>query len=160
MSRSRAAPARGAWEGNVTIPTSGSGTSYSMTNTNATTLKCQDAANNTTFSGTDNAWGNGVATNKETGCVDAFYSAEQERLMLANWLGRNGMNGSGGWVPIRVGLNDVNAYYDGTQVQIGHRQGSNELDRRHGRRGPRVRPRHRRQDPRRHLRRRHAGVRR
>ena len=40
--------------------------------------------------------------------------------------GRNGMNGSGGWVPIRVGLNDVNAYYDGTQVQIGHRQGSNE----------------------------------
>ena len=36
------------------------------------------------------------------------------------------MNGSGGWVPIRVGLNDVNAYYDGTQVQIGHRQGTNE----------------------------------
>lgn len=116
----------GAWEGNVTIPTAGSGSSYSMTNTNASTLKCQDAATNTTFSGTDNVWGNGVATNKETGCVDAFYSAEQERLMLANWLGRNGMNGSGGWVPIRVGLNDVNAYYDGTQVQIGHRQGTNE----------------------------------
>ncbi|WP_415839301.1 M4 family metallopeptidase, partial [Nocardioides zeicaulis] len=116
----------GAWEGNVTIPTSGSGTSYSMTNSNATTLKCQDAANNTTFTGTDNAWGNGVATNKETGCVDAFYAAEQERLMLSSWLGRNGMNGSGGWVPIRVGLNDVNAYYDGTQVQIGHRQGTNE----------------------------------
>ena len=30
------------------------------------------------------------------------------------------------WVPIRVGLDDVNAYYDGTQVQIGHRQGTNE----------------------------------
>ncbi|WP_243395446.1 M4 family metallopeptidase [Nocardioides currus] len=116
----------GAWEGNVTIPTSGSGTSYSMTNTNATTLKCQDSATNATFTGTDNAWGNGVATNRETGCVDAFYSAEQERLMLSSWLGRNGMNGSGGWVPIRVGLNDVNAYYDGTQVQIGHRQGTNE----------------------------------
>jgi len=42
--------------------------------------------------------------------------------MLSSWLGRNGMNGSGGWVPIRVGLNDVNAYYDGTQVQIGHTQ--------------------------------------
>jgi hypothetical protein len=36
------------------------------------------------------------------------------------------MNGSGGWVPTRVGLNDVNAFYDGTQVQIGHRQGTNE----------------------------------
>ena len=46
--------------------------------------------------------------------------------MMSTWLGRNGMNGSGGWVPIRVGLNDVNAYYDGTQVQIGHRQGTNE----------------------------------
>ena len=116
----------GSWEGAVTIPTSGSGSSYSMTNTNATTLKCQDAATNTTFSGTDNVWGNGSATDKETGCVDAFYSAEQERLMLSSWLGRSGMNGSGGWVPIRVGLNDVNAYYDGTQVQIGHRQGTNE----------------------------------
>ena len=42
--------------------------------------------------------------------------------MMSSWLGRNGMNGSGGWVPIRVGLNDVNAYYDGTQVQIGKHQ--------------------------------------
>src|SRR6478672_10149658 len=116
----------GNWEGNVTIPTSGSGSSYSMTNPNATTMKCQDSATNATFSGTDDLWGNGVGTSKETGCVDALYSAEQERLMLSSWLGRNGMNGSGGWVPIRVGLNDVNAYYDGTQVQIGHRQGTNE----------------------------------
>jgi Zn-dependent metalloprotease len=116
----------GAWEGAVTIPTSGSGTSFSMTNSNATTLKCQDAANNATFTGTDDVWGNGVATNRETGCVDAFYAAEKERQMLSAWLGRNGMNGSGGWVPIRVGLNDVNAYYDGTQVQIGHRQGTTE----------------------------------
>ena len=46
--------------------------------------------------------------------------------MMSTWLGRNGMDGAGGWVPIRVGLNDVNAYYDGTQVQIGHRQGTNE----------------------------------
>lgn len=116
----------GAWEGSVTIPTSGSGTSYSMTDTNATTLKCQDAATNATFTGTDNVWGNGVATNKETGCVDAFYSAEEERQMLSTWLGRSGMDGSGGWVPTRVGLADVNAYYDGTQVQVGHRSGTNE----------------------------------
>jgi hypothetical protein len=42
--------------------------------------------------------------------------------MLSSWLGRNGMDGSGGGWPIRVGLNDVNAFYDGTQVQIGHNQ--------------------------------------
>ncbi len=116
----------GNWEGAVTIPTSGSGSSFSMTNSNATTLKCQNASGNVTFTGTDDVWGNGVATDRETGCVDAFYSAEKMRQMMSTWLGRNGMDGSGGWVPIRVGLNDVNAYYDGTQVQIGHRQGTNE----------------------------------
>jgi Zn-dependent metalloprotease len=116
----------GNWEGTVTIPTTGSGSSYSMTNSNASTLKCQNASGNVTFTGPDDVWGNGNGTNRETGCVDAFYSAEKMRQMMATWLGRNGMNGSGGWVPIRVGLNDVNAYYDGTQVQIGHRQGTNE----------------------------------
>jgi Zn-dependent metalloprotease len=115
----------GNWEGTVTIPTSGSGSSFSMTNSNASTLRCQNASGNTTFTGTDDVWGNGSATDRETGCVDAFYSAEKMRQMMSSWLGRNGMTGSGGWVPIRVGLNDVNAYYDGTQVQIGHRQGSN-----------------------------------
>ena len=97
-----------------------------MTNSNASTLKCQNASGNATFTGTDDTWGNGSGTDRETGCVDAFYSAEKMRQMMSTWLGRNGMNGSGGWVPIRVGLNDVNAYYDGTQVQIGHRQGTNE----------------------------------
>jgi Zn-dependent metalloprotease len=112
----------GAWEGTVSIPTSGSGSSYSMTNSNAATMKCQNASGSVTFTGTDDSWGNGDPTNRETGCVDAFYSAEKERQMLSSWLGRNGMDGSGGWVPIRVGLNDVNAYYDGTQVQVGHTQ--------------------------------------
>jgi zinc metalloprotease ZmpA len=102
------------------IATSGSGSSYTMTDPTATTLRCQDAATNTTFSGTDDLWGNGNATNRETGCVDALYAAQQMNAMMSSWLGRSGMNGSGGWVPIRVGLNDVNAYYDGTQVQIGH----------------------------------------
>ena len=111
-----------AYAGSVTIPTTLSGSTYSMKNPNATTMVCQDAATNTTFSGADDLWGNGSATSKETGCVDAFWAAEKERQMLSAWLGRNGMNGSGGWVPIRVGLNDVNAYYDGTQVQIGHSQ--------------------------------------
>jgi Zn-dependent metalloprotease len=104
-----------AYSGTVSFPTTLSGSTYSMKNSSAPTLVCQDAATNTTFSGTDDVWGNGVATSRETGCADAFYAADQERLMLSSWLGRNGMNGSGGWVPIRVGLNDVNAYYDGTQ---------------------------------------------
>ena len=85
-----------------------------MTDPTAITLKCQDAATNATFSGTDDLWGNGNATSRETGCVDALYAAQPMKSMRSSWLGRNGMNGSGGWVPIRVGLADINAYYDGT----------------------------------------------
>jgi zinc metalloprotease ZmpA len=44
--------------------------------------------------------------------------------MLSQWLGRNAMDGAGGAWPIRVGLNDQNAFYDGTQVQIGHNTSS------------------------------------
>jgi len=110
------------FNGSVTIGTTLSGSTYYLQDPNHSTVKCQDAANNTTFSGSDDAWGTGSETSKETGCVDALYAAEGEESMLSSWLGRNGFDGSGGGWPIRVGLNDVNAYYDGTQIQIGHNQ--------------------------------------
>ncbi|MFZ2012456.1 MAG: M4 family metallopeptidase [Nocardioides sp.] len=97
-----------------------------MKDSNAPTLVCQDAATNTTFSKSTDAWGNGNETSRETDCADSFYSAEQERQTLSAWDGRSGMDGSGGWVRIRVGLADVNAYYDGTQVQVGHTQSTGE----------------------------------
>ena len=104
----------------VALGTTHPGSVYSMTTPGAPSLVCQDAATNVTFTGPDDVWGNGVASNRETGCVDALYAAQQEKLMLKAWLGRNGMNGSGGWLPIRVGLNDLNAFYDGYEIQIGH----------------------------------------
>jgi len=106
----------------LTFNTTLSGSTYAMRDTAAPTLTCADSANNVVFSGPDDSWGNGNATSRETGCVDGLYAAQQMRQMMSSWLGRNGMDGSGGWVPLRVGLNDVNAYYDGTQVQIGHNQ--------------------------------------
>ena len=111
-----------AWNGPNPVPlaTTQSGSTFSMKDPSVTNLSCQDAANNTTFSGPDDLWGNGTATSKETGCVDALFGAQTEGKMLTQWLGRNGFDGSGGGWPIRVGLNDVNAYYDGSQVQIGH----------------------------------------
>ncbi len=114
-----------AYAGTVSLPTTLSGSTYSMTNSNASTLKCQNSTGNVTFTGSDDLWGDGNPSTRETGCVDAFYAAEQQRQMMSTWLGRSGMNGSGGWVPVRVGLNDVNAYYDGTQVQIGRSQSGN-----------------------------------
>jgi len=105
--------------GAVSLNTTLTGSTYSLKDPSITNLSCQNATGNATFSGTDNVWGTGSGTDRETGCVDAFYVAQQQTAMLSNWLGRNGQNGTGGAWPIRVGLNDQNAYYDGTQVQIG-----------------------------------------
>jgi Zn-dependent metalloprotease len=111
-----------AWSGPnpVTLNTTQSGGTFSMRDPTVTNLSCQDAANNTTFTGADDSWGNGNATNRETGCVDALFTAQTEVRMLSQWLGRNAMDGAGGAWPIRVGLAQVNAFYDGTQVQVGH----------------------------------------
>jgi len=113
-----------AWNGPnpVHLDTTQSGGTFSLRDPAHPTEQCQDAANNTTFSGPDDLWGNGNATNRETGCVDAFFDIQKENQMLSQWLGRNSFDGNGGGWPIRVGLNDLNAFYDGTQVQIGHNQ--------------------------------------
>jgi hypothetical protein len=52
--------------------------------------------------------------------VDALFGTQTEARMLSQWLGRNAQDGAGGAWPIRVGLADVNAFYDGTQIQVGH----------------------------------------
>ncbi len=110
-----------AWDGsNLTIPTTHSGTTFSMTDPAHPTIRCQNAANNTTFTGTDDSWGTGVKTDRETACVDAMYVENAENGMLSTWDGRNSFDGAGGGWPIRIGLDDENAFYDGTQVQIGH----------------------------------------
>ena len=110
-----------AYDGNpVTIPTTQSGSTFSMTDPAHPTIKCQNATGNVTYTGPDDNWGNGSKTDRETGCVDAMYVEDQENKMLSAWDGRNSFNGTGGGWPIRIGLNDENAYYDGTQVQIGH----------------------------------------
>ena len=111
-----------AWNGPnpVHIDTSGSGSSYSMNTPNITNMPCQDAANNTTFTKSTDVWGSTDKTSRETGCVDALFGAQTEFKMLAQWDGRNGQDGNGGAWPIRVGDQEENAYYDGSQVQIGY----------------------------------------
>ncbi|PPK67170.1 M4 family metallopeptidase [Actinokineospora auranticolor] len=52
-------------------------------------LSCSDATNRTQFSGPDNDWGNGVARDRETGCVDALYAAQNFFRMTRNWLRRS-----------------------------------------------------------------------
>ncbi|MFB9315695.1 M4 family metallopeptidase [Nocardioides plantarum] len=105
----------------VTIGTSGSGSSYSMTDPTRTGLKC-GGQNGAAYTGTDDIWGNGSGTNLETACADVLYSVGKEVDMLSAWLGRSGIKGNGTNYPAEVGLNDVNAYYDGTTTNFGHSQ--------------------------------------
>jgi hypothetical protein len=111
----------GYYYGNVTINTSGSGSSYSMTDTTRPGLRC-GGQGGTAYTGTDNAWGNGSGTNLETACVDAMWGAEREIDMFQAWFHRNGILGNGNNPPIRVGLADVNAYWNGSYVNFGHNQ--------------------------------------
>ncbi|MHA3704845.1 M4 family metallopeptidase [Jatrophihabitans sp. YIM 134969] len=104
----------------VSITTSGSGSSYSMTDASRPGLSCRNFSSKAVLTGTDDAWGNGNPASIETGCVDALYDVQHEWSMLGTWLGRNGINGSGRGFPIYVGLDDENAYWDGSGVSIGH----------------------------------------
>ncbi|MFC5664501.1 M28 family peptidase [Kitasatospora misakiensis] len=120
----RAGTVNSKWNGAppVTISTTASGGGYSLRDPNRPGLTCADYSTGQVFSKSSDSWGNGSPTSKETGCGDVMFAAQKEWDMLKDWLGRNGHNGNGGSWPVKVGLNDVNAYWDGSSVSIGHNQ--------------------------------------
>ncbi|WP_033293296.1 M4 family metallopeptidase [Amycolatopsis jejuensis] len=107
--------------GRVSIDTTGSGGSYSMRDPGRPGISC-GRENGAVFSGSDDSWGNGSGTDLETGCVDTLFSVQTEWNMLRDWVGRNGIDGNGRGFPASVGLNDVNAYWDGSSTHFGHSQ--------------------------------------
>ena len=120
-SRALAGTGNSYYVGNVSIDTTGSGSSFSMRDPGRSGLSC-GREGGSVFTGTDNAWGSGSGTDLETACVDTLFSVQTEWNMLRDWLGRNGINGSGGGYPASVGLNDVNAYWNGSSTHFGHSQ--------------------------------------
>jgi Zn-dependent metalloprotease len=103
----------------VTIGTSLSGSTYRMADSSRSGVSCANQAG-TIYTGPDDVWGNGSGTSLETACVDVLYSVDKEVDMLSAWLNRSGIKGNGTSYPARVGLNDVNAYFDGTMTNFGH----------------------------------------
>lgn len=105
----------------VTIGTSLSGSTYRMSDSSRSGVSCANQSG-TIYTGPDDVWGNNSGTNLETACVDVLYGTDKEVDMLSAWLGRSGVKGNGTSYPARVGLADVNAYFDGTKVNFGHSQ--------------------------------------
>ncbi|MFI7547019.1 M4 family metallopeptidase [Actinoplanes sp. NPDC049599] len=120
------ATGRGAYYGTVTINTQGSGSSFTMSDPTRPGLQC-GGQNGAAFTSTTDTWGTGAATDLVTGCVDAMYVVAQEWNMLRDWLGRNGIDGNGRAFPIRQGLADVNAFWNGSRVEIGRSSDNRRL---------------------------------
>ncbi|GGT05732.1 M4 family metallopeptidase [Nonomuraea spiralis] len=116
---------RGYYNGTVTIDTSGSSGSFRMVDSTRPGLQC-GGQNGSAYTKSTDSWGNGSGTDLETACVDALYAAQREWDMLRDWLGRNGHSGTGRSFPIRVGLSDVNAFWNGSYTTFGHNQAGNQ----------------------------------
>ncbi len=106
----------------LAITTTTSAGSFFLTDPTRPGTSCRDHTTNIVLTGTDDLWGDGDGTHVETGCVDSLFDAQREWDMLSSWLGRNGIDGTGGSFPIRVGLDAVNAFWfpSTKEVRIGH----------------------------------------
>ncbi|MFC3980498.1 M4 family metallopeptidase [Streptosporangium jomthongense] len=103
----------------VTISTSGSFGSYTMSDLTRPGLKCGNQSGQV-YARASDSWGNGTGTDLVTACVDVMFAAQTQWNMLKNWLGRNGHDGLGHGFPGRVGLDDVNAFWNGSYTSFGH----------------------------------------
>jgi Zn-dependent metalloprotease len=112
----RADTGRGFYDGTVTINV----TPGRMVDPTRTGLSCGPLSTRQPFTNGSTTWGNGRGTDLKTGCVDAFYAVEKEWDMLRTWLGRNGLNGNGRAFPLFVGLNQANAFWNGSSGNFGH----------------------------------------
>ncbi|MFI5528258.1 M4 family metallopeptidase [Kitasatospora sp. NPDC051853] len=110
----------GVFVGNVTIGTSMSGSNYQLKdptrgNMYTTNMNNGTSGNGTLFSkaGSD-AWGNGLASNKESAAVDAHFGAGATWDYYKNTFGRNGIrnDGVGAFSRVHYGSNYVNAFWD------------------------------------------------
>ncbi len=113
----------GIYVGGVTISTTQASTSsYSMvdpTHGNGRTCDMNNSTSGTctTFTDTDNVWGTGTTSSRQSAAVDAHYGAALTFDYFKNNHNRNGIFNNGTGVPSRVhyGSSYVNAFWDGAR---------------------------------------------
>ncbi|WUT06210.1 M4 family metallopeptidase [Streptomyces sp. NBC_00704] len=107
------------YSGTVTLGTTQSGSTYNLTdaargNHKTYNLNHGSSGTGTLFSGPDDVWGNGSASNAETAAADAHYGAALTWDYYKNVHGRSGIkgNGVGAYSRVHYGNNYVNAFWD------------------------------------------------
>ncbi|MGV9284511.1 M4 family metallopeptidase [Streptomyces sp. NPDC003730] len=106
------------YSGTVTLGTAQSGSSYTLTDTARGNHKTYNlnrgtSGTGTLFSGPDDVWGNGTASNAETAAADAHYGAALTWDYYKNVHGRSGIRGDGvgAYSRVHYGNNYVNAFW-------------------------------------------------
>ncbi|GGQ95563.1 M4 family metallopeptidase [Streptomyces flaveolus] len=106
------------YSGTVTLGTAQSGSSYTLTDTARGNHKTYNlnrgtSGTGTLFSGPDDTWGNGSASNTETAAADAHYGAALTWDYYKNVQGRSGIRGDGvgAYSRVHYGNNYVNAFW-------------------------------------------------
>ncbi|MFH9575830.1 M4 family metallopeptidase [Streptomyces sp. NPDC017454] len=106
------------YSGTVTLGTAQSGSSYTLTDTTRGNHKTYNlnrgtSGTGTLFSGPDDTWGNGSASNAETAAADAHYGAALTWDYYKNVQGRSGIRGDGvgAYSRVHYGNNYVNAFW-------------------------------------------------
>ncbi|GAA0805961.1 M4 family metallopeptidase [Spirilliplanes yamanashiensis] len=122
------ATATGSRYGAVQINTTKSGSRYVMADPARPGLRCGKWVDKTaaelipSLTSSDDVWGGAGSEVHERACVDALYGAQTfvDMLKTEAFGKRQGVLGNGTTPPIFVALNDVNAYWDGSSVTLGH----------------------------------------
>ncbi|GGQ48593.1 M4 family metallopeptidase [Streptomyces mutabilis] len=106
------------YSGTVTLGTARSGSSYTLTDTARGNHKTYNlnrgtSGTGTLFSGPDDVWGDGSASNTETAAADAHYGAALTWDYYKNVQGRSGIRGDGvgAYSRVHYGNNYVNAFW-------------------------------------------------
>ncbi|MGW4172351.1 M4 family metallopeptidase [Streptomyces chartreusis] len=106
------------YSGTVTLGTTQSGSTYNLTdgargNHKTYNLNRGTSGTGTLFSGPDDVWGNGAASNAETAGADAHYGAALTWDYYKNVHGRSGIRGDGvgAYSRVHYGNNYVNAFW-------------------------------------------------
>ncbi|MFH8755221.1 M4 family metallopeptidase [Streptomyces atroolivaceus] len=122
------------YNGQVTLGTSASSGSYNLTDTargnhRTYNLNRGTSGTGTLFSGADDVWGNGSASNLETAAADAHYGAAETWDFFKNVMGRSGIRGDGvgAYSRVHYGNNYVNAFWSDSCFCMTYGDGSGNL---------------------------------
>ncbi|MFD9416219.1 M4 family metallopeptidase [Streptomyces goshikiensis] len=107
------------YSGQVTVGSTQSGSTYNLTDAGRGSHKTYDlnggtgSGTGTLFSGPDDIWGNGAASNRETAGADAHYGAQLTWDYYKNVHGRNGLRNDGvaPYSRVHYGNAYVNAFW-------------------------------------------------